>query len=278
MDNRVKIYNLEMNVSLACNLKCEYCSHFGRYMKGAIPFDELSVWYKTWNQKIVPQNVRVMGGEPLLHPDILEIIQMTRNDWPDSSVELITNALLIPKMSEAFFTVLRDHKINVTASRHFDDTEFNRLFDRGIKFLIDHGIQPNVSQSGQWWRKYYRLDEEGHAAPYRSVPEKAWQNCFVKNRCTTLLDNKLYRCPQLACAHYAVQKGYLTSEWQPVLGYQPLLPDCSREDLETFLRQGASLECGICPEKFEYADRYQKLNVFGLPQIQKTFCGGNNNG
>jgi len=275
MNSRIKIINLEMNVSLACNLKCEYCSHFGRQMKGVIPLDELSLWYKTWNHRIVPENVRIMGGEPLLHPNLIEIIAMTRNDWPDSSVELITNGLLVPKMSDGFFASILENEIKMTISRHFDGLEFDRLFESRIKILTGHGIKPNISQSDKSWRKYYRLNDQGQAIPFQSDPVKAWQNCFVKKRCTTLLDNKLYRCPQLGCAVYAIQRGYLSSEWESVLNYQPLMPDCSTEELEVFVHQETCSQCSICPEKFEYADIYQKLNIFGLPIIQKVLCGGN---
>lgn len=242
-------------------------------MKGIIPVEDLSSWYKTWNQKIVPNNVRVMGGEPLLHPDIVEIIRMTRNDWPDSSVELLTNGLMIAKMQEPFFSVIRENGVNVLISHHFDDPEFNRIFDAGVNLLKFHGIEPHVLQCNWFWAKSYRLNEVGQAVPFRSIPEKAWQNCFVKGYCTTLLDNKLYCCPQLGCAAYARKMGYIGADWDIVFEYQPLLPECSHEELESFIHQGGCQQCCICPEVFEYADMYQKLNVFGLHQFKKIFCG-----
>jgi len=262
-----------MNISLACNLKCEYCSHFGRYAQGIVPFDDLSFWYKSWNHKILPGSIRIMGGEPLLHPALVEIFRMTKNDWIGSRVELITNGLLIPKMTGEFFTSIRENEVSVTVSRHFDDPEYNRLFQPGIDLLRSHGIEPNISQSNWFWTKYYQLNEQGMAVPFQSDPEKAWQNCFVKLNCMTLHDNKLYRCPQLACAAYARKNNRIPKDWDIVLGYPALTPECSHEGLEEFVQHKACPQCSICPETFEYMDMYQKLNGFGLSQLKKAFCG-----
>ena len=275
---RVPISNLEMNVSYACNLKCEYCAHLGRFMKGVVPVDDLLSWYRSWNQKIQPQNVRIMGGEPLLHPHLETILYETRHHWKDSRVELITNGLLIPKMKPSFFATLREVRADVSVSKHFNDVHYNRIFEAGITLLRTHEIEPHVSQSIGHWRKYYRLNEQGNAVPYQSDPVKAWENCYVKLGCTTLLDNCLYRCPQLGCAAYAVKHGFIPYDWKVVLDYQPLSPSCTREELEAFTRWGSCDQCSICPEQFEYADLYEKLNMFGFPLTKKLFCGDTNTG
>jgi len=112
------------------------------------------------------------------------------------------------------------------------------------------------------------LDEQGKAVPYQSDPHKAWLNCCVKNVCTTLMDNKLYRCPQLACGAHARHKGELSDSWDTVLEYRPLLPNCTQDDINVFIHAGGCDQCRICPETFEYADMYEKINPFGLYSIK----------
>lgn len=272
--HRVRVTNLEMNVAYGCNLKCEYCTHLGRFMKGIVPWEELLLWYRSWNQKIHPHNVRVMGGEPLLHPHLESILYGTREHWKDSRVELITNGLLLPKAKASLFTALKEIGADVTVSRHFDDPCYNQMFAAGIEVLKKHGIEPHITQSNWFWMKCYRIDEQGRTSPYQSDPEKAWKPCYVKNLCTTLLDNCLYRCPQLGCYAQAVKKGFVPFEaWKVVLDYKPLTSDCTQEELETFMTSGACAQCSICPEEFQYADMYEKLNTFGLPLTKKLFCG-----
>lgn len=269
--HRVHIANLEMNISYGCNLKCEYCAHLGRFMKGIVPLDALLLWYRSWNQKIHPYNVRVMGGEPLLHPHLESVLYETKNHWKDSHVELVTNGLLLPKMKDSVFVALKKIGANVTVSKHFDDPYYNRLLIAGIDTLKQHGIEPKIVKSNGNWMKYYRIDEQGHAVPYQSNPTNAWKNCFVKNRCTTLIDNCLYRCPQLACYSYAVRQRFASDAWNAVLEYKPLTPDCTQGELEAFMNEGACEQCGICPEKFEYANMYEKISPFGVPVIRKLF-------
>ena len=275
--HQVPVANLEMNVSYGCNLKCEYCTHLGRFMKGIVPLDELLLWYQSWNTKIRPSNVRIMGGEPLLHPELEQIIYETREHWQDSQVELITNGLLLPKMRPSIFCALKEINAVVTVSRHFDDPYYNPMLQAGIDALRKYGIEPNVTQSNWFWMKCYRIDERGRTIPFQSDPEKAWKICYVKNMCTTLIDNCLYRCPQLGCYSYAVKKGFVPfDDWKVVLDYNPLTPDCTQEELAAFMHGGVCEQCSICPEEFKYADMYEKINLFGLPLTKKLFCGDTN--
>ena len=269
----VPLANLEMNVVYGCNLKCEYCTHLGRFMKGLVPLDELLFWYRSWNTKIRPQNVRIMGGEPLLHPDLEKVIYGTREHWKEPRIELVTNGLLLPQIKTSVLTALKEIGADVTVSRHFDDPCYNPLLEAGLETLRKHGIEPHISQSHWWWMKCYRIDEQGRAAPYQSDPQKAWNICYVKNLCITLIDNRLYRCPQLGCYAYAVRKGFVPSGWEVVLDYPPLTPACTQEELEAFLRAEACEQCCICPEEFQYADMYEKINLFGFPKARKLFCG-----
>ena len=246
-------------------------------MKGIVPLDELLLWYLSWNTKIRPNNVRIMGGEPLLHPNLESILYETRIHWPESNIELVTNGLLLPKMEHSLFFALKEIGANVTVSRHFDDSYYNPMLEAGIETLQIHGIKPHITQSNWFWMKCYRIDEQGHATPYKSDPEKAWKICYVKNMCTTLIDNCLYRCPQLGCYFYAVKKGFIPfDDWNVVLDYQPLTHNCTHEELEKFMNGGVCEQCSICPEEFHYADMYEKINVFGLPKAKSLFCGGIN--
>jgi len=245
-------------------------------MKGIVPLEELLFWYRSWNQKIRPHNVRIMGGEPLLHPHLETILYETRNHWQDSRIELITNGLLIPKMKASFFAALRKIGAAVTVSKHFDDPYYNPMLEAGIETLKTHGIEPHITRSHWYWMKCYCIDEQGCAVPYQSDPEKAWELCYVKNLCTTLLDNCLYRCPQLGCYSHAVKKGFVSDAWKGVLDYKPLPHTCTQEELEMFMKSGACEQCSICPEEFQYADMYEKINLFGFPLIQKLFCGDHN--
>jgi len=200
IDTGIPIRGLEVNVVYNCNLKCEYCTHLSKYLDGHVCVDEIAKWYATWHKLLVPQQVRVIGGEPLLHPELPIILRLTRQYWNRSELQLITNGLLLSNQAEDVLTALLETNTLVTISRHTKRPEFTERQAAGTRLLKKYGIRYEVRLSNKWL-KSYRLEGSRKILPYSSDPSKAWNNCFVKHQCMTLMNNTIYKCPQLACFH-----------------------------------------------------------------------------
>ena len=97
----IDIPHLEWHVTHSCNFTCQGCGHFTNDgYREDFTVDELKSWYLPWIDKIRPRELSILGGEPLLNKDIIEIIYMTKEIWSiesDQVFELVTNALLIDK-------------------------------------------------------------------------------------------------------------------------------------------------------------------------------------
>lgn len=93
-----------------CNAKCPYCYNNSSRKGKHVPFSNIiDVIQQAY--RINPKTSFVFsGGEPLLHPNIIDIISYTQQY--DSDVTIITNACLIKKMS--FYDVLKKCNIQVT--------------------------------------------------------------------------------------------------------------------------------------------------------------------
>lgn len=61
-----------LEVTDICNLKCEGC--YRSTLTGHKPLDQIKEELRFFKQWRNPDNVSIAGGEPLLHPDIIEII------------------------------------------------------------------------------------------------------------------------------------------------------------------------------------------------------------
>ena len=269
-DDPVPMGNLEINVSYGCNLKCRYCVHFCDTMTGFVSLEELSVWLQTWRNKISPSHVRLIGGEPLLHPDLETIIRMVRNTWQATRIDLVTNGLLLSQKAEILH-LLRQVGGHVFISRHFNHPEYLQRFELAVKTLQEHQVPFTVYTSDQEWHKYYEYDENNQPVPYESDPNKAWGNCSTKNICPTLLDNQIYKCQHLAYAIRGVRQGILSDAWKFTLDYQPLTPDCSTGAVMQHLASGAVSQCRMCPQYYETVPldqkgiRYTIRDKIGLP-------------
>ncbi len=78
-----KIYNpdaCEVNVVYHCNLSCRGCSHLSpivpnHFVEPLQVFNDLAIVAKYYSSRYI----RIIGGEPLLHPDIIQIIDAVRS-------------------------------------------------------------------------------------------------------------------------------------------------------------------------------------------------------
>ena len=94
----------EISVTHHCNLSCRSCSHLSPVMKrsfvdaGRVRADlaTLAPYYHV-------DAVRLLGGEPLLHPDLAGVIRAVRESGVGDSVEVWTNGMLLPRMPQLFW-------------------------------------------------------------------------------------------------------------------------------------------------------------------------------
>jgi len=89
----------QLIVTRKCNLSCGYCNEYDK-VSAPVPFDELKMRIdKLATLKTFA--ITLTGGEPLLHPDIAEIIQYVQQTGVIPTI--ITNGyLLTEKKIKAF--------------------------------------------------------------------------------------------------------------------------------------------------------------------------------
>jgi MoaA/NifB/PqqE/SkfB family radical SAM enzyme len=89
-DNRAKnssisspIWRNELIITSRCNFNCPYCRGTDiNGQKGDMSFDDIKNVIDFWASENI-QNVRLSGGEPTVHPNIVEIVQYIKNTCKD---------------------------------------------------------------------------------------------------------------------------------------------------------------------------------------------------
>ncbi|MDR1485194.1 MAG: radical SAM protein [Planctomycetaceae bacterium] len=255
-DGRVRIRHLEVDIVKGCNLKYKFCTHVSPFRKGYIPLEQLSEWFETWSKKIAPERFTILGGEPLLHPEVEKVIQIAGKYWKDSQILFVTNGMILTKKSHTVFDALRAVNARVYISKHFDDPEYNLKFQEAIDCLEQSGIHFQIFHSHQKWMGVYRIGKtetgQDKPLPFNSDFNLAWKNCIASKKCVSLVNNRLYRCASIAALQNAYREKAIGKEWEVVDSYQPLSPDCSAYDIFTHLNSGAFPKCSVCPEKFNF--------------------------
>lgn len=201
---------LRMEVSLAehCNLNCKYCAHFSSIAEKE--FLDISVYEKDifrMSELLDAKSgiIYLLGGEPLLYPDINKCMQLTREAFPKSRIIVLTNGLLINKMDKVFFEMCRQLQIVVCVTKYpikFDyEKVVARLETEGIEF--DY---MRMSDEDCCFSKY-TFDLLGRQDPYNS-----FTRCGMANQCHLLKKGKIYTCSVIGCSEHFCKKFNVSME------------------------------------------------------------------
>ena len=92
---------LETMITQVCNLSCVGCTNYSDlYHKGYITWDQGKQQLEKWLDIIDIPDFGIMGGEPLINPQVKKWLVGVRELMPASQIRFTTNGLLIPKHTD----------------------------------------------------------------------------------------------------------------------------------------------------------------------------------
>ncbi len=186
-----RIPYLEFHVADHCNLNCKGCVHFSPLVRESV-FPKLSDVERDFIRlrEIIEyiDTIRILGGEPLLNPELSRYVEMVHEIYPKSHISIVSNGLLLRQMKEDLFNAMLHTGTSLDISLYppMIDKIYNEVYR-----VREKGIQVSVSAPIREFS--VALDENsGHAAYARR------NNC----NCPNLYNGKLYVCPIIAYAKY----------------------------------------------------------------------------
>jgi len=244
--------NLEFNIVYGCNLNCDYCTHFAPYMTGYVEVSDIELWCQSWCDKLLVPNINILGGEPLLHPNLEEVIEIIHKYWSRySTITLVTNGLTLHNQQKTLFQLLRKKKIVVIVSQHHETQQ--HLMENCITILEKNKIECSIRDSYLYWHKCYQIKKfPGNInipLPYNNKSHDMYSRCRLQTRCVLLMDNKLYHCGIPALANKAYQMGFIQDlQWQPLHKYQPATIDLNILQLRKWWYDSSWIQhyCWMC--------------------------------
>ena len=262
-----RIKRLDVNIAYACNIKCKGCislSDFPR--KGVASVEEVDQWLDHWHKYLDIDTIVLFGGEPLIHPRLLDICDTVRKYYPTATIRLITNGYLLDNVDPAAWFRYSPFEIQVSIHRLDHETVINQK----IKKIIEakKGWTTTVETLNQHQQikfahdgfEIYKSKFKDFVAPYgyennrliplKSDPVQAHSLCGSPNS-PVLYKGNLYKCPPVANLI-----DLLDDNWS---NYQ----SCSGpEDLAQFVQKIGCPEsvCAQCPDRtnalvFDHFDR-----------------------
>ena len=112
-NGKIHTPQLELNVVEHCNLRCVECSHLSPYVStGLLEPDSVRRDLAALAAVLHCSSFRFVGGEPLLHKRLVEIIQTVRKSGISDRVVVVSNGTLIDRMSDVFFQSIDELEIS----------------------------------------------------------------------------------------------------------------------------------------------------------------------
>ena len=173
---------IETHLTDHCNLRCAGCSHFSGlaqpYYKPLEDFiNEMEQLDKVTNGEV--GIIRLMGGEPLLHPQWLDFCLETRRIFPYSEIVFVTNGILIGQVTDEQIEEFNNADIELCISDYGLQLDFEVINKFKIRYFHGKTIMYNIS-----------LDLKGEQNKVLS-----FNNCdLVQGRWYFFKNGRLYQC------------------------------------------------------------------------------------
>lgn len=183
---------IEIMISKHCNMACYSCNHFSQLADEE--FYDLDILEKDLKRLSeltngLVEEFRITGGEPLLNPKCAEYFILIKKYFPNSTIDLNTNGILLLKQNDLFWETVQKYARVITISGYPLNLDIKALRDKCNSYNIPLSI----------------YIEEGHEkkVSYKTLldinsklePEDNFYKCGPKNgNCIHLFNGKLYPC------------------------------------------------------------------------------------
>lgn len=229
------LQQVEMHIIDACNLNCRGCTHYSPIFSAELPdLQKRLMDVKKLKEKFSHiVKFYILGGEPLLNPELKRYIEEIRDILPNTEMYIVTNGLLIPQMKENILECIKRNHIIVTISE-YEPT--HKILDKILDRLNEINIIYEIRSIAQ--KATFNL-------PFSLSEKSIYPNTCISDGCVTIWNGKIARCPQLMYLPYFNQ--YFATHL-PEIGIIDLKEDCRGEELLKRLDEKVPL-CRYCIQK-----------------------------
>jgi hypothetical protein len=207
-DGRLRVEAFELHVTEHCNLRCANCCNMSPLVaEHFLSVEETRALCERMSQVLIADVFKIMGGEPLLHPDIAGVLKAVRSTSIGDRVRLFTNGLLLPSMIDAFWETLDELTISDYSSAKLKPAVLELAHERAARHGFVLNVKP-VREFSQVLSPRFRHDD--------GQVRETFERCWLRHRCLIVRGGRFYMCTRAAyaadflahAAHDAAPEGF----------------------------------------------------------------------
>lgn len=240
--DRIRLSTLEVYITNECNLTCSNCNRYNNYnFQGHHDWHSSESAIMTWSSRITAPIITIIGGEPLMHPDLWGWVELLCRAWPHEKIMIQSNGLVDrPDIHRAELV----QNLGIVASLHqlgMEKTIRKKIPIHNSEQIIDNSMFTACAIK----------DQGDHFVVHDSAVDQAFKACTMSES-HTLLDGRLYKCPMVAVLPKFMQQYTVTMtqhQQQLLQAYRALDHWCTDQDLQDFLynEDKPIPQCALCP-------------------------------
>jgi cyclic pyranopterin phosphate synthase len=184
-NGKVRTRALEYHIADHCNLRCDHCCSFSPILKKwfADPA-EFERDLRAVSRVVAPEFVKIVGGEPLLHPQLERLLIIAKSLAVAPRIQLTTNAFLIDRLTPRGWDCL-----DMIAVSLYPEPALPK---ERIHFIARQVAARKIEVSWKVQDKFTCLDRTG-LADYEEA-KRVFQDCWIRHRCNSIKQGRFYCC------------------------------------------------------------------------------------
>ena len=245
IDHKLHIPSVEFFLTDKCNLRCNNCSASSPYMSEAnLPDLDSFVQSLSFLSRVARcDEIRFLGGEPLLNKNICEFMKAAREAGVFRNIRVITNGLLLSRMSDEFWQLADIVRVSVYPATV--DLLTDAKLESFAASALKHGTKLDVVRDTH----FMKATSDTRIEDAETV-QRIFSNCGEAHgwSCHLLHRNRLFRCSRVhTLDRYLSRLGVEHENFSDLDGLILDGRDSLLTELETYLKATKPLKaCNFC--------------------------------
>lgn len=186
----VRTESFELHIAEHCNLRCRDCCNISPFNpEKFLSVKDVEEICRTMSRYIKPDLFKIAGGEPTLHPEIDKIILTVKESGISDAVRVVSNGLLMHRMTEVFWSNIDQLTISNYTSAPVKPAMLALIKEKSRQY----GIVLNIKYIDQFNEIFVeeRIDEAVRV-------QEIYNDCWMRHRCHIVRNGYFYKCTRAA--------------------------------------------------------------------------------
>lgn len=187
----------EVHLTEHCNLNCQSCFHFSPLAEEE--YADIASFEKDFKRLSELANGKIesfilMGGEPLLHPQLISFLEVSRKYFPKSFIQLVTNGVLLLEQKDSFWEAMQKYNIILRPTKYPINIDYNEIEEKAKKYNVFVQYFNDIKIS-----KKIPIDLEGKLNFRKNYRRCGSKTCYILNK------GKIYPCSTAGNIHHFIK-------------------------------------------------------------------------